>query len=73
MNLTTFTTVLAISIPFFAATVWAIVDAGLRDFGSMGRKALWMLVAAIPFIGVLIYLIVGLRQGKRPASRKNID
>jgi hypothetical protein len=66
-------TLLGVSLPFFAATVWAIVDAALRDFGTTGRKAFWMLVAAVPFIGVLIYLIFGLRRGKRPAIDKNID
>ncbi len=73
MNLTHLTIVLGISIPFFAATVWAIVDAGMRDFGSMGQKALWMLVAAIPFVGFPVYLLFGLRRGNRPGKGKNID
>jgi hypothetical protein len=58
----------AASVPFFILTVWAIVDALQRDFGSTGRKAMWALIAAVPFVGALIYLLFGLRQGRKPPS-----
>jgi uncharacterized membrane protein YhaH (DUF805 family) len=64
MDIKTAITIVFISIPFFLASVWAIVDVGQKDFGSTGKKALWGLTASIPFIGFLIYLIFGFRKGK---------
>lgn len=52
-------------VPFVLMTVWAIVNAAQKDFGSTGQKALWMGVAAIPFIGFLFYLIFGFRKGRK--------
>ena len=63
MDIRTAVTIVIISIPFFMATVWAIVDVGQKDFGSIGKKALWGLVASIPFIGFMIYLVFGFRKG----------
>ena len=54
-----------ICILFVLLTAWAVVDAALRDFGSTGKKALWIIVASIPFIGFLIYFIFGRRLGKK--------
>jgi hypothetical protein len=70
--MTTVTTVLIFCLPFVLGSVWAIVDAGLREFGSPARRALWVLVAAVPFVGVLVYLAVGRRQGRR-AARPSIS
>lgn len=61
-------TVLVASVPFFILTVWALVDVFMKDFGSTGRKALWALIAGFPFIGGLIYLIFGFRQGCKPKN-----
>jgi len=66
MDLKTALTFIAASVPFFLFTVWAIVDVLMKDFGTTGRKALWALVAAVPFIGALIYLLIGFRQGRKP-------
>ncbi|PIE71236.1 MAG: hypothetical protein CSA22_04210 [Deltaproteobacteria bacterium] len=44
----------------------AVMDVLTKQFGSTGKKALWGLVALIPFIGWLIYLIFGFRKGTRP-------
>lgn len=63
MDIRTAVTVLIISIPFFMATVWAIVDVGQKDFGSIGKKVFWGLIASIPFIGFIIYLLFGFRKG----------
>ena len=58
--------VLAVSVPFFILTVWALVDVFMKDFKTMGHKVFWALVAGFPFIGGIIYLIFGLRQGRKP-------
>ena len=59
---------LVICVPFFIATVWAIVDVAQKDFSTVGKKALWWVVASIPFIGFIIYLILGFRKGKKTPS-----
>ncbi|MGA8180223.1 MAG: PLDc N-terminal domain-containing protein [Desulfobacterales bacterium] len=50
---------------FYLLTVLAIVDIVRKDFGTIGKKALWGLIAMIPFFGWLIYLIFGFRKGKK--------
>ena len=65
MDFTTIGYVLVLTVPFFFLTVWALVDCLQKDFGTIGKKALWGLVAAIPFIGGLVYFIFGFRKGKR--------
>jgi hypothetical protein len=57
---------LALCVPFFLLTVWAIVDVAQRDFGTAGKKTLWWIVASIPFVGFIPYLIFGIRKGKKP-------
>ena len=59
--------ILGITIPFVLLTLWGIIDAARREFGSFGKKAAWIITAAVPFVGWLVYLIFGLRKGKRPA------
>ena len=56
---------LALCIPFFAATVWAIVDVAQKDFGTAAKKAQWWIIASVPFIGFIVYLIFGFRKGKK--------
>jgi hypothetical protein len=46
-------------------TIWAIVDVAQKDFGTMGKKALWWIIASVPFIGFIVYLIFGFRKGKK--------
>jgi uncharacterized membrane protein YhaH (DUF805 family) len=57
-----------ISVVFYLLTVLAIVDIMRKDFGTIGKKALWGVIALIPFIGWLIYLIFGFRKGKKPVQ-----
>jgi uncharacterized membrane protein YhaH (DUF805 family) len=57
-----------ISVVFYLLTVLAIVDIVRKDFGTIGKKALWGIIALIPFIGWLIYLIFGFRKGKKPVN-----
>jgi hypothetical protein len=64
MDLQTIRTVLVIAVPFLLATLWAIIHASQKEFGSLREKVLWMMIAAIPFIGFIIYLIFGFRKGK---------
>jgi len=65
MNLKFISIVLGLSVPFFILTVWAISDVLRKSFGSTGKKALWAIIASIPFIGAIIYLLIGFRQGKK--------
>lgn len=59
---------ISISIPFFLMTILAIVNVAQKDFGTIGKKALWGVIASIPFIGFIIYLIFGFRKGKKPKT-----
>jgi len=65
MDLKTIGVVVLLTIPFFFLTVWAIVDCLQKDFGTVGKKALWGIIAAIPFIGAPVYFIFGYRKGKK--------
>ncbi len=55
-----------ISLFFYLLTVLVIIDIARKDFGSIGKKALWGFIAVVPFIGWLVYLIFGFRTGKKP-------
>jgi hypothetical protein len=65
MDFQTIKMVLGLSVPFLLATLWAVIHASQKEFGSLREKVLWMMVAAIPFIGFIIYLIFGFRKGKK--------
>jgi uncharacterized membrane protein YhaH (DUF805 family) len=56
---------LVILIPFLLLTMWALVDVSIKTFSSLGEKATWWIVALIPFIGWLIYLVFGARRGTK--------
>ena len=57
--------IIGLCIPFMLLTAWAVVDSALKDFGTPGKKALWIIAASIPFIGFLIYFIFGRRMGRK--------
>jgi len=57
--------VLGVCIPFVLLTLWAIIDAAQRDFGGIEKKAAWLLVAAVPFVGAVVYLLFGMRRGQK--------
>lgn len=59
-------TVFAVSIPCFFLTAWAIYDSFQRKFETSGKKAFWMIISAVPFIGFAIYFLFGMRQGQKP-------
>lgn len=56
---------------FFVITILAVFDVSRKDFGTIGRKAVWGVVALIPFIGWLIYLLFGFRKGKKPSPHSS--
>lgn len=61
--------VILTGIVFFILTCLAILDIARKDFGSIQMKALWgFLVAMVPFIGVVVYFLIGARKGKRYAA-----
>ena len=68
MDLQTIAVVLGLTAPFLLGTLWATVNAAQKDFDTLGKKALWLFIAAVPFIGFIIYLIFGMRKGKLPAE-----
>jgi hypothetical protein len=49
----------------FAFTVLALVDIIKKDFGSAKAKIIWHIVAIIPIIGWLIYLVFGFKKGQK--------
>ncbi len=72
MDLYTIQVILLLSIPFFLGTIWAMVNAAQKEFSSAAIKITWILVAGIPFIGFIIYLLFGFRQGKRPGVENTV-
>ncbi len=65
MDFQTIKVVLGLAVPFLLATLWAIIHAAQKEFDSFREKVLWMMIAAIPFIGFIIYLIFGFRKGTK--------
>jgi hypothetical protein len=63
-------TFILMCIPFLLLTVWALVDIAIKDFPSLKEKALWYIVALIPFIGWLFYLLFGFRRGRKPGRTR---
>lgn len=69
MSLSAIGTFLLVTLPFFLLTVWALVDVSVKTFPSTGEKAAWWIVALVPFIGWLVYLVIGFRRGAKRQSR----
>lgn len=51
---------------FYLLTILAIIDVMRKEFGTIGKKALWGIISLIPFIGWLVYLLFGFRKGSKP-------
>ena len=68
MDIATVMVWIKISVVFYLFTILAVIDIVRKDFGTIGKKALWGIIAMIPFVGWLIYLIIGFRKGKKPGS-----
>ena len=58
-------TVILFCIPFMLITVWAVVNVAQKNFGTTGKKVLWLVIAAFPFIGFIFYLIFGFKKGTK--------
>ena len=69
MDLKTIAIFVGLCVPFFLGTIWAVVDVAQKDFGTMGKKALWWIIASVPFIGFIIYLVFGFRKRKKTGLR----
>lgn len=67
----TLTIWIIITVFFYLLTVLAIIDIIRKDFGTIGKKALWGCIALIPFIGWLVYLVFGVRKGKLPEKKES--
>ena len=65
MSLKAMAIFVALCVPFFLGTIWAIVDVAQKDFGTTGKKALWWIIASVPFVGFIVYLLLGFRKGKK--------
>ena len=47
------------------ADIYAVLKIA-QSAASTGQKALWWIVASIPFVGFIPYFIFGIRKGKKP-------
>ena len=50
---------------FAGLTFLALSDVARKDFRTAREKVIWWVVASIPFVGCIAYLIGGYRRGKR--------
>lgn len=57
--------VLGVAGASYLLTCWALIDVAARDFGAMEKKAIWGIVAFMPFFGWLVYLLWGRKKGQR--------
>lgn len=62
---TTYIIIITSGIILWLLTSLALIDILLKDFGSLKNKVIWFIIAFIPGIGWLIYLIFGFKKGKR--------
>jgi hypothetical protein len=67
-DINTILVILGLTLPFVALSIGCIIHAAGREFENDNQKMAWVLIAAIPFIGFLIYLAVGLRKSRRPEA-----
>jgi len=65
MDLQTVKTVFLIVAPFFVLTMIAVIHASQREYATLRQKVVWMLVAAIPFFGFVVYFLIGRRKARR--------
>lgn len=63
--MSTFVVVAGVGAVCWGFTMLAIVNVILKDFGSIQNKAIWGVVALLPFVGWIIYFIFGAKKGVR--------
>ena len=54
-----------IGFAFFALTMLAVIDVARKDFGSDKAKMRWGIIAIIPVVGWILYLLSGFWKGKK--------
>ncbi len=60
-------TIIIIGLFFLILTWLAILDISRREFSGPNLKLIWgMVVCMVPFLGVIMYLIIGRRTGSIP-------
>ena len=64
----TVTIIIGTGILFYALTCLALFDIVGKEFRSIVVKAAWGFTVMIPFIGCIIYFLVGYRQGKKKSK-----
>ncbi len=62
------TLIIGLGIFFFLLTCWAILDVARKDFGSIEKKAMWGVIAWIPFIGFVVYFLFGAKKGQKDSE-----
>jgi len=70
LNTTTF--FIGVGIFFYIITCLAIFDIAKKDFGKLAYKFMWGVIALIPFIGCIIYFVIGYRKGKKIERYSNL-
>ena len=46
----------------------SLIDIARKEFKSTREKILWWVIASIPVIGWVVYLLFGFWRGKKPAE-----
>ncbi|MBC5775990.1 PLDc_N domain-containing protein [Pontibacter sp. KCTC 32443] len=50
--------------------LWAIIDLNRSNFADSVTKVIWLIVVAfIPILGTILYLLIGRRQKVKPVCR----
>ena len=62
---TTYIIIIASGIILWLLTALALIDVITKNFGSLKNKVIWFVIAFIPVIGWLIYLVFGFKKGVR--------
>ncbi len=73
MDLHTIKIVLGLSVPFLLMTLWAVIHAAQKEFGSLREKVIWVVIAGIPFIGFIFYLMFGFPRKIKPGDSVNSE
>lgn len=61
--------IIGIGLFFYILTCVAIIDIAHKDFGNIGKKAMWGFIALIPFVGCILYFLIGFRKGVKQTRK----
>lgn len=66
LNPETLAIVIAVTAVFLLLSWWSIRDAFRREFETTNEKIFWVQLAVlVPFLGGIVYLLVGSKRGKK--------